>query len=111
MLITLIRFIIAMIAFELPISKLEIDYKAYREPGHILTQEEIDYIRNDVSIVAQALSIQNKQGLTKMTAGSNALTKFLVFVRTTKTERVSGWTIFLVLILSIISCVFLFGSL
>lgn len=64
-------------AFELPISKLEIDYKAYRKPGHVLTQQEIDYIRNDVTIVAQALAIQNKQGLTKMTAGSNALTKFI----------------------------------
>lgn len=40
-----------------------------------------------------------------------AMMLLLVFVRTTKTERVSGWTIFLVLNLSIISCVFLFGSL
>lgn len=40
-----------------------------------------------------------------------AMMLLLVFVRITKTERVSGWAIFLVLILSIIGCVFLFGSL
>ena len=38
-----------------------------------------------------------------------AMMLLLVFVRIT--ERVSGWAIFLVLILSIIGCVFLFGSL
>lgn len=40
-----------------------------------------------------------------------AMMLLLVFVPITKTERVSGWAIFLVLILSIICCVFLFGSL
>lgn len=40
-----------------------------------------------------------------------AMMLLLVFVRITKTDGVSGWTIFLVLILSIICCVFLFGSL
>lgn len=59
--------------FNLPISKLEIDYKAYREPGHPLTPEEIDYIRNDVDIVARSLGILFEQGLNKMTQGSNAL--------------------------------------
>lgn len=59
--------------FNLPISKLEIDYKEDREIGHILTSEEIDYIRNDVDIVARALHVLFEQGLTKMTQGSNAL--------------------------------------
>ena len=34
--------------FNLPIRKLEIDYKEIREQGHILTEQEIAYIRNDV---------------------------------------------------------------
>lgn len=59
--------------FNLPISKLEIDYDEYREEGHILTTEEVDYLRNDVDIVARALHTIFEQGLTKMTQGSNAL--------------------------------------
>ena len=59
--------------FGLPISKLEIDYNAFREVGHILTPIEVDYLRNDVDIVARALKILFDQNLTKMTQGSNAL--------------------------------------
>ena len=59
--------------FDLPIRKLEIDYKQFREVGHILTEEEIDYIRNDVEIMARALDIMFKRNLTKMTIGSDAL--------------------------------------
>lgn len=67
-------------SFGLPISKLKIDYNAYRPIGHQLTQEEKDYIRNDVEIVAMALHIMFEQGHTKMTIGSDALTnyKFLI---------------------------------
>lgn len=60
-------------AFGLPINKLELDYKSYRAPGHVLTEHEIQYITHDVKIVAMALKILFDQGLTKMTQGSNAL--------------------------------------
>ena len=60
-------------AFNLPISKLEIDYKAERPVGYQLTKNEIDYIRNDVEIVARALEVLFSQNLKKMTQGSNAL--------------------------------------
>ena len=63
-------------AFELPILKGEIDYKAYREIGHILTDEELSYLRNDVEIMARALKIQFDEGLTHMTIGSDALHSF-----------------------------------
>lgn len=62
--------------FNLPISKLKIDYKAKREIGHILTPEEVDYIRNDVEIISRALDIMFKQGLNKMTIASDALSSF-----------------------------------
>lgn len=62
--------------FDLPISKLELDYKKFRPKGHELTKEEVDYIRNDVEIVARALNIFYKQGHTKLTIGSNALSNF-----------------------------------
>lgn len=63
-------------AFHLEMSKLEIDYNEYRAIGHEFTQEEIEYIHNDVCIVAQALAVQLDQGLTKMTNGADALNYF-----------------------------------
>lgn len=63
-------------AFNLPISKLEIDYKAYRPVGHILTNEEIEYIKNDVLIVAGALKFMFDNNMTKMTTASNALAEY-----------------------------------
>lgn len=62
--------------FDLPMRKLEIDYNEYREYGHILTQKEILYLKNDVVIVAHALKKLFEQNLTKMTIGSNALNSF-----------------------------------
>ena len=63
-------------AFGLPLSKLELDYKEFREIGHELTKQEIDYIRNDVEIVAWALKAMFKKGLNKMTIASNAVNNF-----------------------------------
>lgn len=62
--------------FGLPISKLNIDYRAYRSPDHVLTDEEVAYIRNDVEIMARALAIMYEQGLTKMTIASDALNDY-----------------------------------
>lgn len=59
--------------FNLPIRKLKIDYHAKREIGHILTEEEVDYIKNDVEIMARALEFMFNENLTKMTIGSDAL--------------------------------------
>lgn len=53
--------------------KGEIDYKKYRPIGHDLEDEEIQYLRKDVQIVAQALDIMFSQNLTKMTLASNAM--------------------------------------
>ena len=53
--------------FDLPIRKGSIDYKANREVGHILTDEEVSYLRNDVEIVARALDIfYNTTGFKKL---------------------------------------------
>ena len=59
--------------FNLPIRKLELDYHEKREIGHELTKHEIDYIRNDVEIMARALEIMFQEKLTKMTIGSDAI--------------------------------------
>ena len=63
-------------AFNLPEGKGDLDYEEFREVGHVLTDEEKDYIRRDVEIVAQALKVFSDQGLTKMTIGSNAFDFF-----------------------------------
>ena len=60
-------------SFNLPISKLKLDYNKEREKGHILTEDEKDYIKNDVLIVAKALKTLFDEKLTKMTIGSNQL--------------------------------------
>lgn len=60
-------------AFNLPIKKLELDYSKERPVGHILSGDEIDYLKTDVEIMALALNTLFKQKLKKMTQGSNAL--------------------------------------
>ena len=67
--------------FKIPENKLEIDYNAMRDKGHILTGEEEAYIKNDVVIVAKALKYLFDMGLTKMTAGSNALSEYKEITR------------------------------
>ena len=63
-------------AYKLDMLKGEIDYNMYREKGHKLTDEEMEYIKKDVQIVAQVLREFLDEGLTKMTAGSNALYQY-----------------------------------
>ena len=62
--------------FKLPIQKLELDYTKYRPVGYKLQQYEIDYIRNDVEIMARALDIMFNEHLDKMTIGSDALSYY-----------------------------------
>lgn len=67
--------------FKLEENKLEIDYNLPREIGHILTNDEVEYVKNDVVIVAKALKYLFDMGLTKMTAGSNALSEYKEITR------------------------------
>lgn len=64
-------------AFNLPETKLEIDYyKPRAKENYELTPDEKEYIKNDVVIVAKALNELFNEKLTKMTQGSNALSDF-----------------------------------
>lgn len=63
-------------SFDLPIRKLTLDYDAKREIGHELTEHEIDYIRNDVEIMARAMEIMYDRKMNKMTIGACALDSF-----------------------------------
>lgn len=62
--------------FDLPLSKLKLDYKAKREKGHILTEHEVDYIRADVEIMSRALDFMFNHNMDKMTMASNAFNDF-----------------------------------
>ena len=85
----ILPFSVAQVAkgFNLPISKLDLDYTAKREIRHIITDEEREYLKNDVEIMARALKVIFDQGLTKMTQGSNALFDYKRTVGEKKFER------------------------
>lgn len=63
-------------AFNLSIKKLEIDYKAKREKGHKITDEEKEYLRHDVMIMSLALEKMFEMKITRMTIASNAMNFF-----------------------------------
>lgn len=59
--------------FNTPEQKGEIDYREFREIGHKLTSDEIEYICHDVQIPAYALQQNFSENLNKMTIGANAM--------------------------------------
>lgn len=63
-------------SFNLPIRKLDLDYETYRPIGHELTPHEVDYIRNDVEIMARALDLFFKEIKPKLTMASTALASY-----------------------------------
>ena len=58
--------------FEDILKKGELDYDTYRPVGHEPTAEELEYLRPDCVIVAQALKKLEEQGFTKMTNSGDA---------------------------------------
>lgn len=63
-------------AFNLSFKKLEIDYKAKREKGHKITDEEKEYLKHDVMIMSLALEKMFEMKITRMTIASNAMNFF-----------------------------------
>ena len=74
-------------SFNLKISKLTLDYNKPREKGYILNEDEKEYIKNDVLIVAQALKVLFDENLKKMTQGSNSLNDFKEIINKSKFEH------------------------
>lgn len=70
-------------AFNTSRQKLDIEYKGYRFAGCEISPEEIEYIKNDVLVVKEALEVMHSEGHDKLTIGSCCLTEFkrLVTVR------------------------------
>lgn len=76
--------------FKLPIGKLEVPpgfYELERLEDHELTDFEIQYLKQDVQVVAIALGIQFDQDLTRMTVGSDALNNFKKIIGKKQFER------------------------
>jgi hypothetical protein len=63
-------------AFKLDEAKGVIDYEAYRPVGHEPTEDELEYLINDLVIVAKALSLTFNEGMTRLTVGSDSLAEF-----------------------------------
>jgi len=56
--------------------KLEMEYKGFRYAGCTITDEEKEYIANDVLVVKEALEIMINQGHDKLTIGSCCLSEY-----------------------------------
>ena len=63
--------------FNTKYKKLDIDYVEDREEGYIMTEEEKEYVKNDVRIVAEALKHLYDAGDTGMTIGSDSLNYYI----------------------------------
>lgn len=63
-------------SFQLELRKGEIDYHAYRPVGYTPTKEELDYLHNDVAIVAHALALEFESGMTRLTVASDSLAEY-----------------------------------
>lgn len=70
-------------SFNFPIKKGSIDYEKTRPIGYQPTEDEWDYLKNDIQIMAMALKIMFDQGLTRMTRGSDALGDYQDWVKKT----------------------------
>lgn len=71
-------FSVAAIArdFQTKYKKLSIDYVLDRPERGRLTEEETEYVKNDVRVVAEALRIMYDDDLTKMTIGSDCINRY-----------------------------------
>jgi len=63
-------------AFKLDEGKGELDYYLPRPVGYIPTDEELDYLRRDVQIIARALRIQFIAGMKRLTVGADSLYEY-----------------------------------
>ena len=63
--------------FKTKYQKLDIDYVEDRPYGYVMTDEEREYVKNDVRVVAEALKFLYEKGMDRMTASSDAFHYFL----------------------------------
>ena len=62
--------------FNTPHQKLDMEYEGYRYAGCEITPEEIEYIKNDVLVLKEALNIMFGEGHDKLTIGACCLAEY-----------------------------------
>lgn len=75
--------------YKLSIQKGKIDYDKVREEGHLLTNEEIEYIHGDTEIVMQVLNDDIENGFTRFTESGNSKIFFEKSISHNKDEYLS----------------------
>lgn len=73
--------------FNLEQKKGSIDYNKERPIGYDMNENELDYLKNDVEIVAQCLAHMFELGYTKMTMSANALGEYKSLIGKREFER------------------------
>lgn len=63
-------------SFDTPHKKLEMEYKGFRYAGCEITEEEREYLKNDVLVMKEALEIMYTEGHVKLTIGSCCLSEY-----------------------------------
>lgn len=63
-------------AFKTKHQKLDMNYEGFRYAGCHITQQEKEYLKNDLYVVKEALELMLSQGHTKSTIGSCCLAEF-----------------------------------
>lgn len=63
-------------AFKTQHQKLDMEYTGYRYAGCTITDEEMEYIKNDVLVLKEALNIMFEEGHNKLTIGACCLAEY-----------------------------------
>lgn len=71
--------------------KSEIEYEGFRYPGCEITEEEQDYIANDVLVVKEALELMYAEGHDKLTIGSCCMAEFKSIYREMDPHGSNNW--------------------
>ena len=67
-------------SFKTKHKKLDMEYKGFRYAGCEISDEEQEYIKNDVLVVKEALEIMREEGHSKLTIGSCCLAEYRVLL-------------------------------
>src|SRR5699024_10071722 len=74
--------------------KLDMDYEGLRFPWCEITDEEKEYIANDVLVVKEALEIMFKEGHDKLTIGSCCLAEYKAICKHSTKNQLEYWEMF-----------------
>lgn len=73
-------------SFQTKHRKLDMEYTGFRYAGCPISEEEAEYIRNDVMVVKEALEIMFDEGHNKLTIGACCLSEYKRICRTSLTH-------------------------